>query len=450
MSKSGPDPVCRRLLVLRPLARQVTRRRDVDARGRHGLARLGSRGRCRRRRRRRGRAGARGCGRRCLHGHLGVADPNHRPGREPAVVGGEPEFDLGDDAVVAADAVPGRAVDRLGADRDDAPIGDRHLARRRGRLAADDQVRDDAPVGVAAGSGRARARRGARRYGVGGDRAREQGDARDDGLGAGRGVPCDRRGRARRRRLRRDDRPVLRVDVGAADGGLRRGRRGRGRGGDGRGVRERDLDGPRRRRCGRLRRRGLRTGGAERDQHGEWAHEGEAKAHCRQDFATPRPRPPRRRADRRATVGWADGHVLGDSARCTDDLLHAGGRVRGAPRPQGADHADRAHRRHRRRGRAVRRPAGGHRGGRQRAPRDVVRRRRIPRVLPRRARDRVAPPRRRGARARAPPRRGTRRRRAVRRTASSTASASGSPFISRPRPGCSSSSPSCRTTSRTG
>ena len=68
---------------------------------------------------------------------LGVADLDLAPGGQAAVIGGEPQVELGDDAFVALR--PGRrgAVDGLAADDELPPVADRAPCPR-DRLSADD------------------------------------------------------------------------------------------------------------------------------------------------------------------------------------------------------------------------------------------------------------------------------------------------------------------------
>ena len=99
-------------LVLRTVARRVAGARLVGGRRR----RVGPG----RRRRHRGR-----CGRRRLRGRLGVADLDLAVRGQPAVVGGQMDVELGDEAAVAERALGGAAIDSLRPDGQLAPVAER-------------------------------------------------------------------------------------------------------------------------------------------------------------------------------------------------------------------------------------------------------------------------------------------------------------------------------------
>ncbi len=148
-------------------------------------------------RRRRGRSERRGG----LGGRLGVADLDVAPGRQPAVVGGQVHVELRDERAIARCSGRRAAVDSGRADGQLAPAAEVRVIRGH-RLPADLQVVDRAAVDVPAGIRRARAGRGPRRHGGGGDQASEEREARHVALGARRGVLLDRRARGGGRRGR--------------------------------------------------------------------------------------------------------------------------------------------------------------------------------------------------------------------------------------------------------
>jgi hypothetical protein len=214
---------------------------------------------------RRRRDGRRGRGR-GLHGGLGVADLHLAAGDEPAVIGGQTDVELGDEAAVAVDACRGALVDALRPDRQLPPGAERDLRRVRDGLALDLQVRDGAAVRVAARSRVARAGGGARGDAVRGDLARKERQRGDDALRLGGRMRCHRRRRAGRGGLRGDDRPVGGIRERRARGGRRGGRRDdRRRGGAG-GAGHRHLDRPGGRGGAGCRRGPLGARGSEREQ----------------------------------------------------------------------------------------------------------------------------------------------------------------------------------------
>ena len=226
----------------------------------------------------RGRDG-RGDGGRGLDVGFGIADLDLAPCRQAAVVGGQSHVELGDEAAIAARAGRRGAIGSLGADRQLAPVAERDLRHVRGdRLPLDLQIRDGAPVRVAACARVARARGGAGGDRVGRDLALEERQRRHDALRARGRVGDDGGGGTRRRRLRRDDRAVGRIREHAAGGGrgVRRGDdRGRRHGGC---TGCRDLDRPGRRRRARGARRPLSAGRPEGEQR-EGQKQCEAAAH---------------------------------------------------------------------------------------------------------------------------------------------------------------------------
>ncbi len=239
-----------------PQPRRIACGRIFDGR-RHRLGGLRGVGR-RRRGRRRGRR---------LRRSLGVADLNLAGGRQAAVVGGQAHVELGDEAAVAARAGGRAAVGSLQADRQLAPVAERDLRHAGGDgLATDLQVRDATPARVAAGARIAGARRGARGDRVRGDLTLEERERSDRALSLRGRVRLDRRGRARSRRLRRDDRAVGGIRERAGRRGRRVRRRDDHRRGDRARGRRRDLDRPGGRSRARGARRSLGAGRPEGEQ----------------------------------------------------------------------------------------------------------------------------------------------------------------------------------------